>query len=106
TVLFTVFTVDVGNISIAGKSIRTIAEARATKYLEREMTIGRIRAHIKPGHFELQDVVIKGPFADSRPFFSAKRIIVNFPWWTLFTKDINVDVTLEGWRMVVEKFPD
>jgi hypothetical protein len=29
-------------------------------------------------------VVIKGPFADSRSFFSAKRITVDFPWWTLF----------------------
>ena len=106
TVLFTVFTVDIGTITIAGKSLKSEAEARASKYLKRQMTIGGIEAYVTPGRFAFTDVEIKGPFPDSRPFFKAKRITAYVPWWTLFSKELHVEVKLTDWRMVVEKFPD
>jgi len=106
TVIFTVFTVDLGRISIGGKSLLTVAQNQASKYLEREMTIGSISAYLTPGKFAFHDVTIKGPFGDSRPFFHADLVTAQFPWWTLFTKELNAEVTITGWRMVVEKFPD
>lgn len=106
TVLFTVFTVDIGTITVAGRSLKSEAEKRASKYLKREMTIGRIEAYVTPGRFAFEDVEIKGPFPDSRPFFKAKRITAYVPWWTLFSKQLHVEVKLTGWRMVVERFPD
>ncbi len=108
TVVVTVFTVDIGRISIGGKSIRTVAESQASKFLERKMRIGAIRAYLTPGKFAFEDVVIEGPTSDARPFFSARRITVEVPWWTLFRKDrdLYIDVRLYDWRMVVEKWPD
>lgn len=106
TVIFTVFTVDLGRISIGGTSLLSIAQSQASKFLEREMTIGSISAYVTPGKFAFHDVTIKGPFGDSRPFFHADLVTAEFPWWTLFTKELNADVRIYGWRMVVEKFPD
>ena len=59
-----------------------------------------------PGKFAFEDVVIEGPTPDARPFFSARRITVEVPWWTLFRGDLYIDVRLSDWRMVVEKWPD
>ncbi len=106
TLIVTFFTVDIGHISIGGQSIKTLAETRASRFLERGMTIGRISAYVTPGKFAFDDVVIKGPYPNARPFFSAKRITVEVPWWTLFRKELYIDVRLTGWRMVVEKWPD
>ena len=39
SILITVFTVDIGNISVAGRSLRTVAESQATKFLKRPMHI-------------------------------------------------------------------
>ncbi|HEX5071457.1 MAG TPA: translocation/assembly module TamB domain-containing protein, partial [Vicinamibacterales bacterium] len=106
SIIFTVFTVDVGRISIGGQSLLTIAQTRASKYLNREMTIGRISAYVTPGQFAFHDVTIKGPFPDSRAFFHADLITASFPWWTIFSSKWNVEVHIRGWRMVVERFPD
>jgi hypothetical protein len=105
-VIVTFFNVDIGNISIAGRSLRTEAEKRATKFLEREMTIDRIYAYVTPGKFAFEGVKIKGPYPNAPSFFEAKRIVVNVPWWTLFSKQLHIDVTLTGWRMVVQRWPD
>lgn len=106
TVIFTVFTVDIGRISIGGKSLVSLAEARAKDFLKRDMTIGSISAYVMPGKFAFHNVTIKGPFPDSNDFFHADTITLDFPWWTLLTKQMNVEVHIRGWRMVVERFPD
>ena len=67
--------------------------------------IGRIHALITPGKFALDDFVIEAKAPGTRPFFSAKRIIVSFPWWTLFKKQAFVEVEMTGWKMLVETFP-
>ncbi len=106
TVIVMFFTVDIGNITIGGRSLKSLAEKQGTKFLEREMTIDRIVAYVTPGKFAFEGVTIKGPYPNARPFFEAKRIVVNVPWWTLFNKQLHIDVTLSGWRMVVQQWPD
>jgi hypothetical protein len=104
--VFTLFTVDIGRISIAGRSLRSTAESGATQFLEREMTIGRISAYVTPGKFAFEDVVIKGPKPGDRPFLTARRITVTLPWWTLFRKELFIEIRMTGWRMVIEKAPN
>ena len=70
------------------------------------MRIGRISAFLTPGKFAFDDVIIEGHTPDARPFFAARRITVDVPWWTIFRKDLSLDIQLSGWRMVVENWPD
>ena len=102
----TFFTIDIGRISIAGKSLKSLAESAGSRYLERPMHIGRIVAYPSEGRFAFEDVVIEGPTKDARPFFSAKRIFVNVPWWTMFRKELYIAIDVYDWRMVAEKWPD
>ena len=102
----TFFTVDIGRIHLFGWDIRRAAEFGASKYLERPVHIGQVLSYVTPGHFEFRDFVIEGPTKDDRPFFQAKRMIVNVPWWTLFRRDVYLDINLYDWRMVVEKSAD
>ena len=95
-----VFSIDIGRIP----GVRIAAEREASKYLERPMHIGRIRAYAWPGKFTLEDVRIEGRTPDARPFFVAKRIHIDVPWHTLFRKELIVEVELRGWDMVVETF--
>jgi hypothetical protein len=70
------------------------------------MHIGRISAFLTPGKFAFDDVVIEGPTKDDRPFFAAKRITVDIPWWTLvrIPRELFVDVHIYGWHMTVENW--
>jgi hypothetical protein len=106
SILITVFTVDIGNISVAGRSLRTVAESQATRFLKRPMHIGRISAFLTSGKFAFDDVVIEGPTKDDRPFFAAKRITVDIPWWALVRtpRDLFIDVHIYGWNMTVENW--
>jgi hypothetical protein len=51
-------------------------------------------------------VVIEGPTKDDRPFFAAKRITVNIPWWALVRspRELFIDVHIYGWNMTVENW--
>ena len=98
--LISVFSIDIGRIP----GVRAAAEREASKYLERPMHIGRIRAYAWPGKFTLEDVRIEGRTPDAKPFFVAKRIRIDVPWHTLFRKELIVEVELRGWEMVVETF--
>jgi hypothetical protein len=98
-----VFTIDLGRFS----AIKTRAERAASNYLERPMRIGRLSAVIAPGVFALDDVVIEGKHAGDRPFFSAGRIFLYVPWWTILLRnELHVEVGLTDWRMVVETCPE
>ena len=46
---------------------------------------------ITPGLFALDQVVIEGRKPGDLPFFSAGRIYVYVPWWTLFQNQLNVE---------------
>lgn len=99
-VLISFFAIDLGRFP----ALKRIAEEQATKYLERPMRIGRISALVTPGKFAFDDVIIEGKTADARPFFTAKRIILYVPWWTLFKNRLEVELELTGWKMTVESF--
>src|SRR5262245_16059861 len=100
-VVVSFFSIDLGLFP----ALKNLAEREASKYFEVPVHIGRLHALITPGKFALDDFVIEAKAPGTRPFFSAKRIIVSFPWWTLFKKQANVKVELTGWKMLVEAFP-
>jgi hypothetical protein len=98
--LVSTFTIDLGPF------LKGVAERQGSNFLKRPLHIGRLSAMLSPGEFALDDVVIEGRHPGDRPFFSAGRIRVRVPWWTLFRKRLIVEVTLDDWRMVVERWPD
>jgi hypothetical protein len=102
TVIMLFFSVDLGRFP----QLRAWAERGASDYLGRPMHIGRITAQITPGVFALDDVVIEGRRPEDLPFFTARRIYVYVPWWTLIERRLIVEVGLTDWRMVVETWRD
>ena len=99
-VLVSVFTVDLG------PSVRKRAEEAGSKYLERPMHIGKLSAKLRPGLFEVEDLVIDGLEPGDRPFLTAKKITVSLPWWTYFTHKLEIEwIEMSDWDMVVETFP-
>jgi translocation and assembly module TamB len=95
-----------------GPELRDDAERAASAYLARPMHIGRLSARIVPGVFVLDDVVIEGLEPDHRPYLTAKRITVEFPWWSVFrrTPESKRDLTIRSiemtdWNMVIETWP-
>jgi hypothetical protein len=104
-VLAAVFTVDLG------PHLRERAEREASKYLERPMHIGKLSAKLRPGEFQLDDVVIEGLTPESRPFLKAKTITVTVPWWTVLRKQegkrhlIIDSIEMTDWDMFLETFP-
>lgn len=99
-VLVSVYTVDVG------PTLRARAEREGSKYLERPMHIGKLSAKLRPGVFEVEDIVIEGLEPTDRPFLTAKKITVSLPWWTYFTHKLEIEwIEMTDWNMVVETFP-
>ena len=101
--LFIIFTVDIGDISIGGRSLRTIAETEGSKFLNRQLTIGAIRARLWPGRYVLEDVMIAGPNPGDRPFFFAKRIEMTVPLTQIISRRVVLTVELDQWSMTVER---
>ena len=100
--IYTTLSIDLGRQFPA---LREQAEKAGTTYLNRTMRIGAIRARLTPGVFVIEDFVIEGT-PDSRPFFTAERITVSIAWRSLLSRELVLDVTLDDWRMAVEKWPD
>ncbi len=100
--LILVFSVDLGRFP----QLKARAEQAASNYLGRPMRIGRLSALVTPGLFALDQVVIEGRKPGDLPFFTAGRIYVYVPWWTLFQKQLHVELGLTDWRMVVETWRD
>ena len=89
-----------------GPAVRKRAEDAGSKYLERPMHIGKLGIHLGYGAFVVEDLVIEGLKPTDRPFLKARKVFVNLPWWTIFTRELiveNVDMT--DWEMLVEQFP-
>ena len=100
--LILVFSVDLGRFPV----LKAGAERAASNYLGRPMHIGRLTALITPGLFALDQVVIEGRKPGDQPFFTAGRIYVYVPWWTIFQNQLHVELGLTDWRMVVETWRD
>lgn len=101
-IFVTFFTIDIGNLF----DLRHRAETYGGKYVGRPMHIGRLSARMTPGYFVLDDVVIEGLTPDARPFVRAAHIAVHVPWWTLFQRQLVVDVRMTDWTMTIEQWPD
>jgi hypothetical protein len=95
------FSIDLGRFP----ALKNIAEREASKYFEVPVHIGRIHALITPGKFALDDFVIEAKAPGTRRSSRPRRIIVSFPWWTLFKKQAFAEVEMTGWKMLVETFP-
>jgi hypothetical protein len=104
-ILVAVFSVDLG------PQLRERAEQRASTYLERPMHIGKLKAKLRPGEFELEDVVIEGLTPQSRPWLKARKITVQVPWWTLLRKRgakrefVIESIEMTDWELFIEAFP-
>ena len=98
--LVTVFTIDLGPY------LRELAEREGSKFIQRPMHIGRLSAKLTPGHFVVEDLVIEGLAPTDRPFLVAKKIAVDLPWWTAFSRRLIIEsITMTDWTMVIETFP-
>ncbi|HXW05366.1 MAG TPA: translocation/assembly module TamB domain-containing protein [Vicinamibacterales bacterium] len=98
--LVTFFTVDIG------PWFRELAEREGSKYLKRPMHIGRLEATLRTGVFVIEDLVIEGLAPTDRPFLTARKITVSFPWWSVVSRALVIEsVDMTDWRMVIETFP-
>ncbi len=89
-----------------GPYVRTQAEVRGSKLIERPIRIGRVVAKLIPGVFEVHDLVIEGLAPADRPFLVAKRIRVALPWWSIVTHRLTIDsVEMTDWTMLIETWP-
>src|SRR5688572_16454219 len=90
-----------------GPRLKGPAESEASKYLKRPMRIGRLSARLITGRFVLDEVVIEGLSPTDRPFLTAKKISVGFPWWSIVTRRLVVEsIDMTDWDMTVESFPN
>jgi hypothetical protein len=96
-------TVDLGQV-FDGK-FKQLAEREGSKALERPLHIGRLGIHIARGRFIVENLVIEGRAPSDAPFFRAKRVSVDFPWWRVVaTREFFIrSVEMSDWAMEVEK---
>ncbi len=89
-----------------GPELKRLAEARASAYLERPLTIGRLRADLIGGRFVAEDVRIAGLTEDAAPFLTAERIFVTVPWRALLrpSRDLILEIELDRWAVTLESF--
>jgi len=99
--LVSVFSIDLG------PSLRHRAETEGSKFIQRPMHIGRLSAKLTPGVFVVEDLVIEGLTPQDRPFLTARKITVEVPWWTAFSRKLIIEsIAMTDWNMVVETFPN
>ncbi|MCA1559381.1 MAG: translocation/assembly module TamB domain-containing protein, partial [Acidobacteria bacterium] len=89
-----------------GPQLRVRAENAASKYIQRQVHIGRLSSRLIPGVFVIEDLRIEGLTPSARPFLTAKKITVKLPWWTGFSRRLMVEsIDMTDWDMVIESFP-
>ena len=80
-----------------------MAETRGSQYLERPLHIGKLSFRLWTGRFLLDDVVIEGFTAESRPWLKAQHIEVTLAWSTLFHKQVVLDsIEMTDWQIYLE----
>ena len=99
-----IFTIDLGRIPLLSSGSSPNAKAASTS--SGPLHIGGISALLSPGAFVLTDVVIDGRKPGDRPFMTAKKIYFNVPWWSLFRKQLFVEVMVDDWQIVLEQWAD
>ena len=103
-VIATTLTIDLG--SLFGGIIKDYAEIYGSKAIERPLRIGRLALRVGRGDFVVENLRIDGVKPTDVPFFTAKRILIAFPWWRVVgTNEFFVQsVEMNDWTMQVEKF--
>lgn len=101
-VVVTFFSIDLGRLP----QLVELAERHGGNYLRRPLHIGRISARITPGAFVVEDIVIEGRRPEDEPFMRIGRVRVNVPWWTLFRRELHLNVRLDDWAMRIETWAD
>jgi hypothetical protein len=100
-VLVTFLTFDMGPL------LRAQAEKYGSTLIERPIHIGRLSSKLTPGVFVVEDLTIEGLTPADRPFFTAKKITVRVPWWSIVTRQLTIEsVDMTDWAMLVETFPN
>ncbi len=90
-----------------GPAVRAIAEREATNYLQRPVHIGKVRAFVARGEFEITDVVIESLTKEQPPFAKIRRVAVSLPWWTVFSRALIIDyVRISGMQIAIESWPN
>lgn len=89
-----------------GGAIRRLAEQAGSRYIERPLHIGRLGIKIAQGRFVVEDLRIEGLKPADTPFFTAKRITIDFPWWQVFDhREFFIrSLEMSDWKMQIEKF--
>ncbi|HYE88933.1 MAG TPA: translocation/assembly module TamB domain-containing protein, partial [Vicinamibacterales bacterium] len=90
-----------------GPAVKALAEREGSKWLQREMTIGRLGIHLGSGKFVVENLRIGGMFPHEPPWLEAKRLDVSLAWSALLHREVLLEsIEMADWRMVVESFPD
>jgi len=88
-----------------GPSLRGLAEREGSKQLQRPLHIGRLSVRLLRGEFILERLRIDGLTPASAPFFTAQRIAIGTPWWSIVRGELVIeDVTMSDWTMRIEQF--
>jgi translocation and assembly module TamB len=99
----------VGTLTIdLGPAVRALAERQASVEIsDRPVHIGSLRILVGRGVVEVRDFSIEGLHPGDRPFFTAKRLLVNLDWSRVLRRHPQVVITsveLTDWQMLVEKW--
>ena len=90
-----------------GPALKARAETEGSKWLDRQLTIGRLGVHLGSGKFVIEDLAIGGMFPNEPPWLVAKRIDVSLNWSALLHREVLLDsIEMTDWTMTVESFPD
>ena len=88
-----------------GPSLRGAAEREGSKRLQRPLHIGRLSVRLLRGEFIVEKLRIDGLTPADAPFFTAERITVGMPWWSIVLGELVVqDVAMTDWTMSIEQF--
>ncbi len=88
-----------------GPSLRELAEREGGKRLQRPLHIGQLSVRLLRGEFVLDRLRVEGLTPADAPFFTAERITIGMPWWSIVTGELVIrDVTMRDWTMTIETF--
>ncbi len=88
-----------------GPSLRGRAEREGSKWLQRPLHIGTLSVRLLRGEFVIDDLRVEGLGPADAPFFTAERITVGMPWWSIVTGELVIQhVSMRDWTMTIETF--
>jgi hypothetical protein len=88
-----------------GPSLRGLAERQGSKQLQRPLHIGGLSVRLIRGEFIVDRLRIEGLTPGDAPFFTAERITIGMPWWSIVRGELVVqDVSMHDWAMNIEQF--